>query len=115
MNIDCRTRGCVYEIKCEECEVRYIGQTGRSLFERMNEHFAAWKDKREKAVLWEHSKTHHRNGDFDIKVAIKARCFGEPTTRLITEAVLINELEDQDTLNNKNEWSYVRLPNIAII
>ena len=115
MNIDCRTRGCVYEIKCEECEVRYIGQTGRSLFERINEHFAAWKDKREDAVLWEHSKTHHQNGDFDIKVAIKARCFGEPTTRLITEAVLITELVDQDTLNNKNEWSYVRLPNIAII
>ena len=33
------------------------------------------------------------------KVPITSRCFGEPTTRLITEAVLTNELSEIETLN----------------
>ena len=34
--------------------------------------------------------------------------------RLITESVLIEELEDEDILNSKQEWSYVRLPKVEI-
>ena len=33
---------------------------------------------------------------------------------MITEAVLINELSDNDTLNSRSEWNYVKLPNVAI-
>ena len=39
MNIECRTRGCVYEIECTDCTRKYRGQTGRSIYERINEHF----------------------------------------------------------------------------
>ena len=40
--INCRTRGCVYELLCKQCESRtnvksqYRGQTSRSLYERYN-------------------------------------------------------------------------------
>ena len=51
VKINCRTRGCVYEIKCEECERKYVGQTSRSLYERMNEHFDDWASRREKSML----------------------------------------------------------------
>ena len=115
MNIDCRTRGCVYEIECKECKMKYIGQTGRSLYERIKEHFDAFKDKKEKSVLWEHARIHHNNESSEIEIKIKARCFGKPTTRLITEAVLINEMDANKTLNNRDEWAYVRLPNTAIV
>lgn len=58
---------------------------------------------------------HHGDGNSGIKVSIKARLFGEPTTRLITEAVMINEFNDDETLMNQNEWTYVRLTNMAIV
>jgi len=33
MGVDCRTRGCVYEIECKEegCGKKYVGMTGRSV------------------------------------------------------------------------------------
>lgn len=34
--------------------------------------------------------------------------------RLITESVLIDELKDEDVLNSKSEWSYVRLPKVSV-
>ena len=34
--------------------------------------------------------------------------------RLITESVLIEKLKDEDILNSKQEWSYVRLPKVEI-
>ena len=40
MDVDCRKRGVIYEIECMEdgCKKKYVGQTGRSLYERMKEH-----------------------------------------------------------------------------
>ena len=114
MEIDCRTRGCVYEITCEECSRKYRGQTGRSMFERINEHFKSYLEKKEDSVLFQHSKQYHGGQDFQLKIKILSRCFGAPTTRLITEAVVINELGDDETLNSRKEWSYVKLPRVAI-
>ena len=65
-------------------------------------------------MLYEHSKKYHNNQKFEVDISILARCFGELTTRMITEAVLINELSDNDTLNSRSEWNYVKLPNYAI-
>ena len=49
-----------------------------------------------------------------MEISIKAKCFCEPATRLITEAVLIDELTNFETMNNKSEWSYVKLPHATI-
>ena len=107
MDIDCRTRGCVYEIQCKECKKKYIGQTGRSIYERTKEHFKDWRDQKDGSILLEHSKKYHQNESFEVEISIKAKCIGEPATRLITEAVLIDELTNFETMNNKSEWSYV--------
>ena len=114
IEVDCRTTGCVYQILCKECTRKYRGQTGRSICYRTNEHFKDFEDKKEGSVLYEHSKKYHNNQKFEVDISILARCFGEPTTRMITEAVLINELSDNDTLNSRSEWNYVKLPNVAI-
>ena len=114
IDIDCRTRGCVYQIKCKECSRKYRGQTGRSICCRTNEHFKDFEDKKEKTVLFEHSKLYHGGQNFDVEITILSRCFGEPTTRMITEAVLINELSDTETMNSKTEWNYVKLPRVTI-
>ena len=38
--VNCKARGVVYEVECleEGCGMKYMGQTGRSLYERMKEH-----------------------------------------------------------------------------
>ena len=114
VKINCRTRGYVYEIKCEECERKYVGQTSRSMYERMNEHFDGRGSRREKSMLLQHSQEFYDNNYFTTKISIIARCFGEPTIRMITEAVHINQLSNEDTLNSKSEWTYTKLPSATI-
>ena len=114
MNVDCRCRGCVYKIVCTECNKRYIGQTCRSMYDRTNEHYDDWREKKERSVLHKHSVKYHNNLSFNIKISIIANCFGKPTTRMITEAVYIDQLSDEQSLNSKTEWSYVKLPTTVI-
>ena len=47
-------------------------------------------------------------------VKILKNCFGDPTTRRITEAVLIDELTAEETMNAKNEWTYIKRNKITM-
>ena len=38
---NCKTRNVVYCFTCEQCKLQYIGQTTRSLDERVNEHIGS--------------------------------------------------------------------------
>ena len=64
--VDCRTRGCVYELKCDECMRMYRGQTGVSVGHRTNQHFDDWKRKEEKSPLYRHSQLHHGGKSFPV-------------------------------------------------
>ena len=120
LGIDCRCRGCVYEIACELCENKrgvknkYRGQTGRSTNERVGEHFDKWEKKTEDSVLWRHSVNHHNMTTFPVKVRILERCFGKPTRRMITEVVMIEEMDEKEAMNNKKEYGYVKVPTVNI-
>ena len=48
----------------------------------------------------------HQGQRFEFNIEIISRCFGKPSWRMITEAVRIGELEEEETMNNKSEWSY---------
>ena len=84
------------------------------MYDRINEHYDDWNKMKEISVLHKHSVKYHSNNQFNIKISIIANCFGKPTTRMITEAVYIDELSDEETLNLKNEWSYIKLPKAVI-
>ena len=58
---------------------------------------------------------YHNGGTFNIDVKIMAQCYGKPTTRMITEAVMIEELPDEHSLNSKAEWTYVKLPRVGVM
>ena len=55
LQMNCRKRGQVYEMWCMNCkdtvEKRYKGQTGRTLYHRMKEHFIKWENKSEDSVV----------------------------------------------------------------
>ena len=112
---DCRTRGCVYEYKCEDCGRVYRGQSGRSLYERGVEHIKAWeKEDDDECPLQRHANLHHGGGHFVAEVRVLARCYGKPTRRMITEAVMIDEVPNEQAMNNKSEWTYTKLAKIHV-
>ena len=118
IRINCRARGCAYWIDCEDCRQtvmkQYRGQTGRSIYERMKEHFKEWEEKDVDSYLQKHSVQCHNGETFSVDVKIMAQCFGKPSTRMITEAVRIEELPNENSMNSKAEWTYVRLPRVAV-
>ena len=82
-------------------------------------HFLDWEahkagKRAKKSLLWEHSCNHHNKDNFNANVTVLSQNFGDPTKRLITESIMIDELIDEDLMNSKKEWSYVRLPSASI-
>ena len=110
----CRERGCVYEVKCKEDGRVYPGQTGRSMYERIGEEIRAWRNRLESSPLARHSELYHGGREFDIEVRVVHRCFGKASRRLISEAVTIDEVDDENTMNSKKEWTYVSLSKVGL-
>ena len=113
---DCRSRGGVYEMVCSEegCGRKYRGTTGRSDHERIGEQVRDWDRGVENCPLLKHSRLFHGGQRFDFEVSILKRCYGRPSRRMITEAVLINELTEGETMNSKHEWSFVELDKVSV-
>ena len=112
-DLDCRTRGCIYEMKCEECGRRYRGQTGNSIRERFDQHLSDWESKETSSPLHRHSELFHNGNKFPVSIKLLRRCFGDATGRKVTESVLIDKLTSTETMNGKNEWTYVKLNKVS--
>lgn len=109
----CRERGCVYELQCKGDGKKYIGQTGRSVSERVSEEVKQWADKVQASPLWKHDELCHQGQGFDLEVKVKDRNFGKPTRRLMTEGVRIENLRVENAMNGKKEWTYVQLNKVG--
>ena len=94
---------------CKEDEKKYKGQTGRSAYERIGEEVRDWRNKDEKSPLWRHSEVYHGGEDFDLEVKITDKSFGKPSRCMITESVMIEQVKENDAMNSKKEWTYVKL------
>ena len=110
--VDCESRGCVYQLRCREDERLYRGQTGRSMYERTKEHVDSWNREEEESPLRRHSQLCHDGGNFEFDVNILSDCFGRPSRRMITEAVLIDEVPEEKTMNSKGEWAFIKLSKV---
>ena len=110
---DCKTCGCVYELACIECDRRYRGTTSRSVYERIGEEIRAWRNKEEDSPLWKHAQLHHGDGDFEMDIKVLSQCFGKPSRARITEAVMIEDLPEDKTMNSRGEWSYIKLSKVG--
>ena len=111
---NCRTRGCIYEVLCKECERVYRGQTGRSVYERSKEHIEAWVRGEDDCPLRRHANLYHRGEEFGASVKVISKCYGKPSRRMITEAVMIDEIPDTRTMNSKTEWTYMKLAKVQL-
>ena len=78
--VNCKSRELVYELTCDGtrdgkvCGDRYIGETSRSLGERVGEHINDCKGRKEKSVLWRHFKEDHNEEEqpYGLKVVSTA-------------------------------------------
>ena len=109
-----RSRGCGYQLKCKADNRKYKGQTGRSVYERVKEEVRDWEKEDEKSPLWRHSQLFHQGQGFELEVKVVDKSFGKPSRRLITEAVEIEKLKEDETMNSKQKWTYVKLNKVQV-
>ena len=83
----------MYQIECKEanCGRKYRGTTGRSTHERIGEQVRDWNMGEQKCPMSRHRLLYHGGQPFDFDVEVLRNCYGKPSRRMISEAVLINE------------------------
>ena len=101
----CRKEGITYEIECEECGDKNIGESSKNGYTRGKEHMSEYKNKSKKSVLLRHAGEKH--DDTSRKTTYKMRVTGiykgDPTLRQDTESVKIQN--SKNIINNKSEWN----------
>ena len=90
------------------CGEKYIGETSRSLAERVGEHINDWKGRKDKSVLWRHFKEEHNEAGQPYELKVVSTAPGDPLLRQLTEAILIEE--KKPLMNAKDEWGNRNIP-----
>ena len=111
---ECRTRGCMYQIRCKGDSRKYRGQTGRSMYERTKEEMRNWRNHEDCSPLWSHSLLYHEGEDFEVDIEVMSKDYGKPSRRLITESILIENVSAAETMNSKKEWTYTNLNKVQV-
>ena len=112
--VNCKTRELVYELTCagmkngKVCGEKYIGETSRSLDERIGEHIGDLKGKKDKSVIWRHFKEEHEEEEQRYQLKVVTTAPGDPLLRQLMEAILIEE--KKPLLNAKDEWGNRNIP-----
>ena len=102
----------MYELWCKECLRKYRGQTGRAIYCRGKEHVEDGDV--DQKPLKRHKELFHGGQDVEVGCKVLSQCYSKPTRRMIHEAVLIDELEDGETMNSRREWSYTKLNKVCV-
>ena len=94
--LNCKSRECVYKLTCA-CNDAYIGETSRSIAERVGEHFSGLKGKSKNNVLTRH-----------MQETVLGTCQEDAMGRQILEATHIQLIKP--AMNSKEEWGNMNVP-----
>ena len=101
----------------KEYTVKYVGETGRSAYERGAEHLSDFLNYEEGSHLLKHYLACHRNLKMsDVKFGMKVRnCFKSAIERQIGEAVAIDveKRKGVQLMNSKSEYNRCHIPRIT--
>ena len=101
-------KGVVYEVPCSECEMVYIGETGRNLKERIREHKYAVKKGNLNNGIAAHVWQHKHEIDWD---SAKVRCKEQHLwKRKVLEAIHIQQTPNASNLDCGLQLNPVWLP-----
>lgn len=65
-NLTCKSSNIIYLITCKRCNKQYVGQTGRALAERLNDHLSNIRTKKLTPIALHFNLPNHRITDFNI-------------------------------------------------
>ena len=116
----CQVKNVVYQADCMLClkekgnidgagdEGRYVGETSRTLSERVGEHGKSLNRMESKSFIFKHWALSHPESLEPPKFKFSViRAHKDPLTRLVHESIRISEV---DNLNSKSEWGGVHSP-----
>ena len=103
--------GVIYQIPCRDCDKSYIGQTGRTLLQRIKEHQRAVKTMNtDNSALAEHAWSEHHHIAWEDATVLDQHPFLH--SRCVMESWYINNIPE--TLNREKGLlpeTYLSLPN----
>jgi hypothetical protein len=113
---NCRKTEVKYHIKCEDpnCKDVYHGESSRNAYTRGAEHIASYKKHEERSHMWKHCVNKHGGEEKKFVMKIDRTFRKDPLLRQITEAIDIQDTEEQYRMNSKAEWHQPRVPRISI-
>ena len=107
MGADCTKQSVLYENICARCVPKargkgairgedinldipsiYVGESSRSVVERMKEHWSSYKGRKEDSHMFKHQVMEHQGEEADFVVRVEGT-FKTALTRQISEAVRI--------------------------
>ena len=72
------------------------------------------REKNEKSSLWKHCREKHDNVAQEFSMKVTGVHGKDAMTRQIAEAVAIREVPQGQSMNNKTEWNFVKLPRTRV-
>ena len=110
----CRSTGVTYELVCQVCHHKYIGETSRSAYTRGKEHLRALEQREEGSVMWRHSCDKHGGDVPGFIMNVTGMFQNDAMLRQITESVRIHQVTEGQLINTKGEWSYFQIPRAVV-
>ena len=106
--------GVTYEIECQGCENKYVGETARNAYTRGTEHAGGLKNRDEKSALWRHCVEKHWKERQEFKMSVTGVYGNDAMLRQVAESVRINRVAKGSLMNTKKEWNYVKRPRVVL-
>ena len=76
--LNCKTTNIVYLISCEKCYLQYVGETGRSLADRVREHRSNIKQKKKTPISIHFNSENHSVDDLSVMAIEKISDIDNP-------------------------------------
>jgi hypothetical protein len=111
-NINCKTCNLIYVITCTKCKLQYVGETGRQLADRINDHLSNIRNRKDTPVGLHFNLPSHTFQHFSIMgiELINQEGVHSPTTRRMKEITWQNLLQTAYPLGINNlKRSYINL------
>ena len=113
---NCRRNEVKYHIECknENCDSVYHGETSKNAYTRGKEHREDYHNRLEGSHMWKHCIQKHNREEQQFTMHIDRTFRRDPLLRQITEAIEINDTDEEKRMNSRAEWHQPRVPRINI-
>ena len=111
--IPCDVASVGYRWECQNCEMVYEGETGRTGRKRADEHIKALRKGADSSPLVQHDRKHHPDSNPLYKITI-LKHFHDALSRQAEEGIRIYSRKPSLRINNKNEFNHPKIQRICL-